>query len=139
MPTNLTAFLLLICAVLPGALFLFKLCIYFSQRLVYNEKHLGAQPVLRPARLVGRLFVFEEELIELFLRDNLDLSVVDFTEVSIRGVAIRHFTHLLSKSLQVEAAGSFFLSSSFPLDICNFIVFSRFRMPTNCSAFLLHF
>ena len=138
MPTNLTAFLLLICAVLPGALFLFKLCIYFSQRLVYNEKHLRAQPVLRPARLAGRLFVFEK-LIELFLRDNLDQSVIDLTEVTVRGVAIRHFTHLLSKSLQVEAAGSFFLSSSFSLDICNFIVFSRFRMPTNCSAFLLHF
>nr|DAO81782.1 MAG TPA: hypothetical protein [Herelleviridae sp.] len=37
--------------------------------------------------------------------------------------------------MQVTAASSFFLSSSFPLDIYNFTVFSRFRMPTNCSAF----
>ena len=61
-----------------------------------NERHLGAQPVLRSARLVGRLFVFEEEFIELFLRDNLDLSTIDLAEVTVRGVAIRHFTHLPS-------------------------------------------
>jgi hypothetical protein len=72
-----------------------KLSIYKSRGTIYNERYLEAQPVLRPARLAGRLFVFEK-LIELFLRDNLDQSVIDLAEVTVRGVAVRHFTHLLS-------------------------------------------